>query len=68
MGKRSLNGNETSCLPLLNAGFDPGSPEQNLQQTEYQLQNWAIEDQAKRELNLFIIFYVVSLTNKMKQT
>ena len=31
---------ETSCLPLLNAGFEPrGSPEPNLQQTECPLTN-----------------------------
>ena len=39
-GKRFSNQKETSCLPLLNAGFEPrGSLQSNLQQTECLLTN-----------------------------
>ena len=39
-GKRFLNQKETSCLPLLNAGFEPrGSLKPNLQQTECLMPN-----------------------------
>ena len=39
-GKRFSNRKETSCLPLLNAGFEPrGSLKPNLQQTECPLTN-----------------------------
>ena len=37
--KRFSNRTETSCLPLLNAGFEQGSLEPNLQQTECPLTN-----------------------------
>ena len=40
-GKRFSNQKETSCLPLLNAGFEPrGFLKPNLQQTECLLTNW----------------------------
>ena len=39
-GKRFSNRKEPTCLPLLNAGFEPrGSLKPNLQQTEYLLTN-----------------------------
>ena len=48
-GKRYSNRKETTCLPLLNAGFEPrGSLKTNLQQTECQLTNrLSYRDQAK---------------------
>ena len=38
-GKRFFNRTEASCLPLLNAGSNPGSLEPNLWQTEFPLTN-----------------------------
>ena len=47
-GERFSNRKEASCLPLLNARFEPGSLEPNLQQTECRWQtDWAIEHQLK---------------------
>ena len=38
-GRRFSNRKETNCLPLLNAGFEPGTLEPNLQQTKCPMTN-----------------------------
>ena len=50
-GNRFSNVNETSCLPLRNIWFEPGSLKTNLPQTECPLTNWLSYQGSNQTLN-----------------